>query len=76
MVFIAGFLKQVAKGAAVQLGVSAVHETLWPRVKKVASKFLDRAAEEKEREEFADLVAESEKRAQGDSSSEEPTGQE
>ena len=62
MMFIAGFLKQVAKGAAVQLGVSAIHETVWPRVKKVTNKLLNRAAEQKTTEDLEQLIRESEER--------------
>lgn len=67
MVFISGFLKSVAKGAAVQLGVSAVHEAVWPRVKTFTNKLLDRAAEQKDKQDLEQLIKDSEDRQQGDS---------
>jgi hypothetical protein len=66
MMFITGLLKQVVKGAAVQLGVSAVHEAVWPKVKKATGKLLDKAAELKRTESLETLIKESEDRAESD----------
>lgn len=61
MFFVASFLKQVMKGAAIQLAVQAVVETAWPKVKQATSHIVKKFSDQKqEASELEKLVKDSE----------------
>lgn len=64
MLTISNFLKQILKGAAVQLGVQVIVENTWPKAKELGNKILGKLNEQKKTEELENLVEETKKREQ------------
>lgn len=60
MITVANFLKKLAEMAALQVGVTVVTDTVWPRAKKAASRLLEKLNEQKSKQDFAKLAGDSE----------------
>jgi len=71
MYFVLGsFFKSIVKGAAVQIGVQAVVETAYPKVKGFAKNFLDKVHERQTKKDFEEMAQQSNNRTDEDSGEE------